>query len=70
MINNDAVANLIREHKVNQIYSTMQLGQAKSGMQTQTKNLVNLVNQGIIKVEDAINYAYYPDELKRQLGLA
>ncbi len=70
MINNDAVANLIREHKVHQIYSTMQLGQAKSGMQTQTKNLVNLVNQGIIKVEDAINYAYYPDELKRQLGLA
>ena len=69
MINNDAVANLIREHKVHQIYSTMQLGQAHTGMQTQTKNLVNLVNQGIITIEDAINYAYYPDELKRQLGL-
>jgi len=69
MINNDAVANLIRENKVHQIYSTMQLGQAKSGMQTQTKNLVNLVNQGIITIDDAVTYAYYPEEVKRQLGL-
>ncbi|NPA27542.1 MAG: type IV pilus twitching motility protein PilT [Epsilonproteobacteria bacterium] len=68
MINNDAIANLIREHKIHQIYSTMQLGQAQ-GMQTQTKNLINFINQGIIDVETAINYAYYPEELKRQLGL-
>ena len=69
MINNNAVANLIRESKVHQIYSTMQLGQSESGMQTQSKNLVNLVNQGIIEVKDALDYAYYPDELKRQFGL-
>ena len=69
MLNNDAVANLIRESKVHQIYSTMQLGQESSGMQTQTKNLVNLVNQGIIEADDAIDYAYYQDELKRQLNL-
>ena len=69
MINNDAVANLIRENKVHQIYSTMQLGQANTGMQTQTKNLVNLANQGIITIENAMAFAYYPDELKRQLGL-
>jgi len=70
MINNDAIANLIREHKIHQIYSTMQLGQESSGMQTQTKNLVNLVNLGMIEVSDAITYAYYPDELKRQLGIS
>ena len=69
MINNDAVGNLIREGKVHQIYSTMQLGQDETGMQTQTKNLVDLVNKGIISIEDAIAFAYYPDELKRQLGL-
>ncbi len=70
MINNDAIANLIRENKVHQIYSTMQLGQEETGMQTQTKNLVNLVNDGIITPEDALAFAYYPDELKRHLGLA
>ncbi len=69
MINNDAIANLIRENKVHQIYSTMQLGQNETGMQTQTQNLVKLVNNGIITTEDAINFAYYPDELKKQLGI-
>lgn len=69
MINNDAISNLIREQKIHQIYSTMQLGQNTTGMQTQTKNLVNLINQGIIEVDYAINAAYYPDELKRQLGM-
>ncbi len=69
MINNDAIANLIRENKVHQIYSTMQLGQNTTGMQTQTKNLVDLINKGIIEIDTAIEFAYYPDELKRQLGL-
>ncbi len=69
MLNNDAIANLIRENKVHQIYSTMQLGQSTSGMQTQTQNLVRLVKDGTIDMDVAINYAFYPDELKRHLGL-
>lgn len=69
MVNNDAIANLIRENKVHQIYSTMQLGQAQSGMQTQTQNLTTLVENGIIDMDKAIDVAYYRDELKRQLGL-
>jgi twitching motility protein PilT len=69
MINNDAIANLIREHKIHQIYSTMQLGQNQSGMQTQTQNLLKYVEQGIIDIDTAINYAFYPDELKRHLRL-
>jgi len=68
MITNDAIANLMREQKVHQIYSTMQLGQNTTGMQTQTKNLLNLIKEGIIEEEYAINAAYYPDELRRQLG--
>ncbi len=68
MINNDAIANLIRENKVHQIYSTMQLGQNTTGMQTQTKNLIDLINKGIIEVDTAIEFAYYPEELKRKLG--
>ncbi len=69
MINNDAIANLIRESKVHQIYSTMQLGQNQSGMQTQTQNLVKLVKNGIIETEVALEFAYYPEELKKQLGI-
>ncbi len=69
MINNDAIANLIREGKVHQIYSTMQLGQNETGMQTQTQNLVKLVKNGIIEQEVAIEFAYYPDELRKQLGI-
>ncbi len=69
MVNNDAIANLIRESKVHQIYSTMQLGQSTSGMQTQTQNLFRLVREGIVDMDVAINYAFYPDELKRLLGL-
>jgi twitching motility protein PilT len=68
MIRNDAIANLIRENRVHQIYSSMQVGQNKSGMQTQTQNLLNLINQGLIEEDVAIEVAYYPDELKRQLN--
>jgi len=69
MINNDAIANLIREHKIHQIYSTMQLGQSQSGMQTQTQNLIKYIELGIVDMDTAINYAFYPDELKRHLRL-
>jgi len=68
LINNNAIANLIRENKVHQIYSTMQLGQNQTGMQTQTQNLINLINNGTIDPTVALDYAYYPDELKKQLG--
>ncbi len=70
MSNNDAIANLIRENKVHQIYSTMQIGQSDSHMQTQTKNLVKLVKDGIIELSDAINYAFYTEQLKRELQIS
>lgn len=41
LITNHAIANLIREDKVHQVYSQMQLGQGDSGMQTQTQTLKN-----------------------------
>ena len=39
LINNPAVGNLIRENKVHQIYSQMQLNQQSTGMVTQTQAL-------------------------------
>ena len=68
MVSNHAIANLIRENKVHQIESQMQLGQGESGMQTQTQVLVKLVKQNLITKEDAIQYATKPDEVKRQIN--
>ena len=53
MIPNHAVRNLIREDKVHQIYSVMQMGQGKSGMQTMNQSLYELYTRGQISVEEA-----------------
>jgi twitching motility protein PilT len=63
MIMNHAIANLIRDEKVHQIYSQMQLGQEETGMQTQTQVLVSLLKQGVISKENAIQFSNRPDEL-------
>ncbi|KIM06016.1 MAG: twitching motility protein pilT [Sulfurovum sp. AS07-7] len=67
MITNHAIANLIREDKIHQIYSQMQLGQGASGMQTQTQVLLNLVRNGTISKDNAIQYSSKPDEVKSAL---
>jgi twitching motility protein PilT len=40
MIPNAAIRNLIREEKVHQMYSQMQVGQSKFGMQTMSQTLI------------------------------
>ena len=67
-INNPAVANLIRENKINQLYSQMQLNQQKTGMQTQTQVLVDYVKKGIITKETALAYSTKVDELQKALA--
>lgn len=62
-----AVRNLIREDKLHQIYSMMQTGQAKHGMQTMNQALVDLVKQRIIAPQDAFAASSYPDELAEML---
>ena len=64
LVTNHAIANLIREDKVHQIYSSMQLGQGDSGMQTQTQALVKLVQGGLVSRDTATQYANKPDELR------
>ena len=44
MVPNPAIRNLIREDKVHQIYSSMQVGQAKFGMQTFNQALAALLH--------------------------
>ena len=48
MVPNPAIRNLIREDKVHQIYSQMQVGQAKFGMQTFNQALAALLAQRLI----------------------
>lgn len=70
MVTNHAIANLIREDKVHQIYSQMQLGQADSGMQTQTQVLLKLVQQKTISKQHALQYSNKPDELKKNINFS
>jgi len=65
LVTNHAIANLIREDKVHQIYSAMQLGQEGTGMQTQTQALLKLVNSGIVDKHVAMQFANKPDELEK-----
>lgn len=63
MITNPAIKNLIREDKVHQLYSQMQLNQIQTGMVTQTQELVEFLKQKIITKDDAIQFSNRPDEL-------
>ncbi len=67
MLVNSALANLIRESKTAQIYSTIQTNQGV-GMQTLEAALANLLRQKLINIEDALMRSSRPDELKRLIG--
>jgi twitching motility protein PilT len=68
MVPNAAIRNLIREDKVHQIYSQMQMGQSKHGMQTFNQSLASLVSRRLITLEDAIGRSSEPDELRNILA--
>ena len=63
MVPNPAIRNLIREDKVHQLYSTMQTGQNKFGMQTMNQSLVELYMKRQISYEEALNRSSVPEEL-------
>jgi len=68
MIPNPAIRNLIRENKIQQIYSLMQVGQAKFGMQTMNQALFSLVERHLISLEDAMERSYNLDEFRQMLN--
>jgi len=68
MVPNPAIRNLIREEKVHQIYSQMQMGQSKFGMQTMNQSLCDLFSRGLISYDDAISRSSDPDELNAMIG--
>jgi twitching motility protein PilT len=68
MVPNVAIRNLIREDKVHQVYSQMQVGQAKFGMQTFNQSLAAAVVKRLITAEEALNRSSDQDELKNLLS--
>jgi twitching motility protein PilT len=70
MVPNAAIRNLIREDKIHQIYSQMQVGQGKFGMQTLNQSLCNLYLKRIITLEDCLGRSSDPDELKTMIAAA
>jgi len=64
MIPNAAIRNLIREDKVHQIYSSMQVGQAKFGMQTFNQSLAQLLQKKLISMDEAFARTSDAEELK------
>jgi twitching motility protein PilT len=64
LVPNPAIRNLIREDKVHQIYSMMQTGQGKHGMQTFNQALATLYHKRLIAIETAMQRSSNADELR------
>jgi twitching motility protein PilT len=64
LVPNAAIRNLIREDKVHQIYSMMQTGQDKYGMQTFNQSLATLYHKRQINMEVAMQRSSNSDELR------
>jgi twitching motility protein PilT len=64
MVPTPAIRNLIREDKIHQIYSAMQTGQEKVGMQTMNQSLATLYQKKQITLEIALGASSNRDELQ------
>ncbi|NNE66154.1 MAG: type IV pilus twitching motility protein PilT [Pyrinomonadaceae bacterium] len=64
LIPNSAVRNLIRDDKIHQIYSMMQAGADRYGMQTLNQSLAALFKKRRITLETAMSISPNIDELK------
>jgi twitching motility protein PilT len=67
LVPNAAIRNLIREDKIHQVYSQMQVGQTKHGMQTMNQALYGLFTRRLITLEEAMGRSSEPDELRSMI---
>ena len=68
MVPTPAIRNLIREDKIHQIYSAMQTGQEKMGMQTTNQSLATLYQKKLITLETAMTASSNRDELQDMIN--
>ncbi|HEY1308374.1 MAG TPA: type IV pilus twitching motility protein PilT [Vicinamibacterales bacterium] len=64
MVPTPGIRNLVREDKIHQIYSAMQTGQEKMGMQTMNQSLATLYQKRLITLETAMMASSNRDELQ------
>ena len=70
MVPNAAIRNLIREDKLHQVYSQMQIGQSKFGMQTMNQALCDLYLRKVISLEECLGHSSEVDELRTMINNA
>jgi len=63
LVPTSAIRNLIREDKIHQIYSAMQAGQERVGMQTLNQSLATLYFNRQITMDTALSASSHKDEL-------
>jgi twitching motility protein PilT len=68
LLPNPAIRNLIREDKTHQIYSSMQSGQDKYGMQTFNQSLFASYQQKVVTLETVLARSGNPDELQEMIN--
>jgi twitching motility protein PilT len=68
LVPNAAIRNLIREDKVHQIYSSMQTGQGKFGMQTFNQSLATLYFRKQISLQTALSVSHNVEELQEMIN--
>ena len=64
-----AIRNLIREDKLHQVYSQMQIGQEESKMVTMNQSIKKSFDAGLIDIDTAMEYSNMPEEMSKMLGL-
>ena len=67
LIPTPAIRNLVREDKIHQIYSQMQVGQSTSYMQTMNQSLYRLLRSGDVTLDDAMARSSDQEELRTML---
>lgn len=70
MVPTAAIRNLIREDKVHQIYSQMQIGQEKFGMRTMNQSLLELYQKRFISKDEAIKRSANLEEFMQMISRA
>lgn len=68
MVPTAAIRNLIREDKVHQIYSQMQVGQEKFGMQTMNQSLLELYRRRLISRDEAMRRSPNLEEFAQMMA--
>jgi twitching motility protein PilT len=68
LVPSPAIRNLIRDDKVHQIYSSMQTGQEKLGMQTMNQSLATLYQKRLITLDQALSASSLRDELEQMIA--